>query len=309
MTTAGLRNPLALAALVLATAGLGAVPAARAQDRAACEKLYAPSVGQSGKDVIWVPTPDELVTRMLEMARTTSADYVVDLGAGDGKIPIAAARQFGARAKGIEYNPDMVKLAQCLAKAAGVAERARIVQGDIFKEDFRSATVVTMYLLPELNIRLRPTLLEMRPGTRVVSHAFDMDEWQADEEQTVDGRTAYLWIVPARVGGRWEVAENGGEPRTLTLNQQFQQVTGSLQVRKGVSRPLKDVQLRGDELRFAYDDERGRRQRATVKVQGDALSGSVGGVGPGRTRALAGRRLGAAPPVYTPAAAPAQASL
>ena len=299
------RTLVALAALAMGAASLGAAPLARAQDRAACEKLYAPSVGQSGKDVIWVPTPDELVTQMQKMARTTSADFVVDLGAGDGKIPIAAARQFGARAKGIEYNPDMVKLAQCYAKAAGVADRAQIVQGDIFEEDFRSATVVTMYLLPELNIRLRPTLLEMKPGTRLVSHAFDMDEWQADEEQTAEGRTAYLWIVPAKVGGRWELAEAGGQPRTLTLKQNFQQVSGSVQLRADLSRPIQDAKLRGDELRFGYDDERGRRQRVALKVQGDALSGTVGGVGPGASRTVTGRRLGPAQPVYTPAAAAA----
>jgi len=222
-------------ALLLSLA-LFAVPAL-AQDRAACEKLFKPDVGQSGKDVIWVPTPDELVTRMLQMAKVTPQDYVVDLGAGDGKIAIAAAKQFKARSRGIEYNPEMVKLAQCYAKAEGVADRANIVQGDIFEEDFRKATVVTMYLLPDLNLRLRPTILAMAPGTRVVSHDWDMGEWQPDKSVTLDVpdkevgheklSRVFLWIVPARVAGDW-CGIGKAKGATLRLAQEFQRFRGEL---------------------------------------------------------------------------------
>ncbi|HVL58273.1 MAG TPA: methyltransferase domain-containing protein, partial [Burkholderiaceae bacterium] len=180
-----------IAAAVLATAALEA----SALDRKDCERVYKPQSGQDGKDVIWVPTPDELVAKMLEMAQVGPKDRVFDLGSGDGKIAIAAAKR-GARATGIEYNPDMVKLARCYAEVAGVKDRADIVHGDIFKEDFSSATVVTMYLLPELNLRLRPTILKMAPGTRVTSHAFTMGDWEPDAKFEVDFRTGYLWIVP-----------------------------------------------------------------------------------------------------------------
>src|SRR5690606_10280927 len=152
--------------------------AASADNRETCYRDYQPSSGQAGKDVVWVPTNDALVMRMLKMADVKPTDLVYDLGAGDGKIAIAAAKHFGARAVGIEYNPEMVKLAQCLTKVEGVEGRAQIRQGDIFETDFSSATVVTLYLLPELNLRLRPTLLDMKPGTRVVSHSFLMDDWE-----------------------------------------------------------------------------------------------------------------------------------
>src|SRR5688500_1721551 len=137
--------------------------------REECERDFKPSTGQPGKDVVWVPTNDGLVTKMLEMAEVKSSDLVYDLGAGDGKIAIAAAKQFGAKAVGVEYDPDMAKLAQCFVRAEGVTEKVKILQGDIFETDFSSATVVTLYLLPELNLKLRPTILKMKPGTRVVS--------------------------------------------------------------------------------------------------------------------------------------------
>jgi SAM-dependent methyltransferase len=188
------------------------------------EKDYEPHVGQAGKDVIWVPTPDEVVDRMLRMAQVTANDYVVDLGAGDGKIAIAAARRYGARALGIEYNGDMARHAQRNVEKAGVAGKAKIVQGDIFVSDFSQATVVTMYLLPALNLKLRPQLLAMRPGTRVVSHSFSMDDWEADEISSLDGRRAYFWLVPAQVAGNWTLELSGGglaERMELTLEQRY----------------------------------------------------------------------------------------
>jgi hypothetical protein len=169
---------------------------------------YEPHVGQAGKDVIWVPTPDEVVDRMLTMAQVGPGDIHFDLGAGNGKIAIAAAKR-GATATGIEYNPDMANYANEQAKAAGVygtgPGKAIIRQADIFVTDFTKATVITLYLLPTLNMKLRPQILSMKPGTRVVSHSFTMEDWEADEISTLDGRNAYFWLVPAQVGGNWSM--------------------------------------------------------------------------------------------------------
>jgi tRNA G37 N-methylase Trm5 len=159
---------------------------------------YEPTIGQEGKDVIWVPTPDNLIEAMLDAAKVTSADTVIDLGSGDGRIVIAAAKG-GAHATGFEYNPDMVELSRRNAEKAGVADRASFVKADIFETDFSRATVVTMYLLPQLNLRLRPSILNLKPGTRVVSNSFSMGEWEADQTLDVDGRTAYVWYVPAKL--------------------------------------------------------------------------------------------------------------
>jgi precorrin-6B methylase 2 len=275
-----------------ATGAPAGAPAALAERRAACDKIHSPSIGQAGKDVVWVPTPDELVQKMLEMARTTSKDYVVDLGAGDGKIPIAAAKTFGARALGIEYDADMARLAQCYAEAAGVADRARIVQGDIFESDFSDATVVTMYLLPTLNLRLRPTLLAMKPGTRIVAHAFDMDDWEADETATVEGRNAFLWIVPARVGGTWALGDPAsGNALRVRLSQTFQKVEGEVMTRAPRNPVLTDTWLRGDQLRFSYIDERGRLQRVAATVAGTTMSGTI--TGPDGTRNFRATRIAA----------------
>ena len=168
-------------------------------------ETYVPKRGQMGKDVMWLPTSDDLVYRMLEAANVGPEDELVDLGAGDGKIPIAAAKQFGARAWGIEYNKDLAALAQRNAQRAGVADRVRIVHGDIFKEDFSKATVVTMYLLEELNAQLRPTILAMRPGTRVLSNTFSMGDWEPDQVIRAGPHTGYFWTVPVTVAGQWSV--------------------------------------------------------------------------------------------------------
>ena len=165
------------------------------------DEIYRPNMGQTGKDVIWIPTPDTLVTKMLQAAKTNETDVVYDLGAGEGKIPIAAARDFKARSVGIEYNPDMAALAKRNAERAGVADKVKIIAGDIFENDFSEATVVTLYLLPELNVKLRPSILKMRPGTRVVSHAFHMRDWEPDDVIYDNEREAFLWIVPATIAG------------------------------------------------------------------------------------------------------------
>ena len=176
---------------------------------AASAQKFEPQVGQAGKDVIWVPTPEEVVERMLTMAQVGPNDFVMDLGSGDGRTVIMAAKKFGARALGIEYNPDMVKLSQDNAQKAGVTERAQFRRADIFATDFSQATVITLYLLPALNMKLRPTILSMKPGTRVASHSFTMEDWEADEISTMDGRRAYFWIVPANVMGSWALDAGG----------------------------------------------------------------------------------------------------
>lgn len=248
-----------------------ALPAAAQKD-----KDYEPHVGQAGKDVIWVPTPDEVVDRMLRMAQVTANDYVVDLGAGDGKIAIAAAKKFGARALGIEYNADMARHAQRNLERAGVAGRARIVQGDIFVSDFSQATVVTMYLLPALNLKLRPQLLAMRPGTRVVSHSFSMDDWEADEISSLDGRRAYFWVVPAAVAGAWALQLVGGgaaEKLEMTLEQRYQKIDGTVTLGSALG-GLREARLRGYLVAFAYVDDKGVRRDFNGRVSGARMEGS-----------------------------------
>ena len=240
---------------------------------AAQDKAFEPQVGQQGKDVIWVPTPDEIVERMLRMAQTTANDYVIDLGSGDGRIAIAAAKKFGARSAGLEYNPDMVKLSQRNAEKEGVAGKVKFQQADIFVTDFSQATVLTMYLLPNLNLKLRPTILNMKPGTRVVSHSFTMEDWQPDETSSVDGRNAYFWIVPASVGGVWRLGING-QTHEVTFDQRYQKIEGT--IRLGViSAGLREPLLNGFNIRFAYVDAAGRRHQLTGQVIGARMEGSV----------------------------------
>ena len=226
--------------------------------------------------MIWVPTPDDVVERMLTMAQVTPQDYVWDLGAGDGKIAIMAAKKFGARATGIEYNPDMVKHANTNAQSAGVAGtgagKVTIRHGDIFATDFSQATVVTLYLLPALNMKLRPQLLSMRPGTRVVSHSFSMEDWEADEISTLDGRRAYFWLVPANVMGNWNL-DAGAQKTELTFEQTFQKVSGTVTLGP-IHAGLRDARLRGTSISFAYLDEKGLRRDFTGRINGGRMEGS-----------------------------------
>lgn len=236
--------------------------AATAQD----VKPYKPVVGQEGKDVIWVPSAQALVDRMLDMAKLTVDDYVVDLGSGDGRTVITAARR-GARALGIEYNPELVALSRTNATAAGVDERATFVQGDIFNSDFSTATIVTLFLLEELNLRLRPLLLDMKPNTRVVSNTFDMGDWTPDD-RVVAGTGcnaychAYYWIVPAKVAGTWRLPE--GE---LVLEQTFQMLTGTLKSPGGTT-AITNGKMRGDQITFMIGDK-----IYNGRVAGDRMEG------------------------------------
>ena len=237
---------------------------------------FQPQVGQAGKDVIWVPTPDDVVERMLTMAQVTPNDFVWDLGAGDGKIAIMAARKFGARAIGIEYNADMVKHANENAQKAGVAGtgagKASIRHGDIFATDFSQATVVTLYLLPALNMKLRPQLLSMRPGTRVVSHSFSMEDWEADEISSVDGRRAYFWVVPANIVGGWNL-EAGAQKHEIALEQTFQKVSGTVALGP-LHAGLRDMRLRGANISFAFVDQSGMRRDFSGHVAGNRMEGT-----------------------------------
>jgi SAM-dependent methyltransferase len=262
-----------LAALLMVSLGLLA-PAANAQ-RQYGDEQYRPNSGQEGKDVIWVPTPEALIEKMLQMAKVTPDDFVVDLGSGDGRTVIAAAKTFGARAMGIEFNPDMVALARRSAERAGVAGRAQFVQGDIFKTDFTKATVVTMYLLPNLNLQLRPTILKMKPGTRVVSHAFSMDDWQPDQTAVVEGRTAYFWIVPGRAEGTWTWGKN--RPYTLKLRQHFQLVEGLITV-DGKMAQFRDGKLTGNQLTFTVTEFSGLssvKRQFSGRVSGNTIEGTI----------------------------------
>jgi len=277
-------------AIALAGVLAAAVVSVDAKDRRECDRDYKPQVGQAGKDVVWVPTPDEIVQRMLRMAKVTPQDTVYDLGAGDGKIAIAAGKM-GATAVGIEYNPDMAKLAQCYVQAENLAGKTRIIQGDVFKEDFSKATVVTMYLLPELNLKLRPTILDMKPGTRVTSHQFTMGDWEADETAEVDYRTAYLWIVPAKVQGTWTLREQGpgNAQYTVNLTQKYQKITGDVAA-GSAKQPLVGATVRGEEIRFAFNDDKGVTRTLTGTVRGNELTGTLKGAGGTETKVTGTRK-------------------
>lgn len=226
--------------------GVAPPPAAAPPDIIApAAEGYDPKSGQPGKDVVWVPTPDTLVARMLDMAEVTPQDYLIDLGSGDGRTVIAAAKR-GLRAHGIEYNPDMVTLAKRRAEAAGVADRATFEQADIFETDFSKAQVLTLFLLPELNERLRPQILDLEPGTRVVSNSFAMGDWEADRVDRLGDDcsqwcTALMWIVPAKVEGEWRLGE-----QPLRLTQTYQKVTGDLG-----GTPIEKGRVVGKELHFS----------------------------------------------------------
>ena len=250
------------------------VVASASWGQAAKSGEFTPQVGQAGKDVIWVPTPDELVERMLRMAQTTSSDFVMDLGSGDGRTVIAAAKKFGAKAMGIEYNPDMVTLSQRNAQREGVTAMATFMKADLFETDFSQATVITMYLLPGINAKLKPKILNLKPGLRVVSHAFDMEDWQPDQIDSFDGRRAMLWIVPAKVAGTWKLRIGEGSENDLSLTQRYQVLEGSLRQGK-LSAGLREPHLSGDRISFSLMDLSGTPQMFSGRVTGDSMSGTV----------------------------------
>jgi SAM-dependent methyltransferase len=249
------RKPAALSLAVLATFGV-----------ALAQSAYEPTVGQPGKDVVWVPTAQTLVDKMLDMAKVTPSDYVIDLGSGDGRTVITAAKR-GAKAHGIEYNPEMVELSKRNAEKEGMTGKATFAHADIFESDFSNATVLTLFLLTDLNIKLRPTILKMKPGTRVVSNTFGMGDWEAD--QTVKAPAgcqsfcrASLWIVPANVDGTWQLGES-----KLTLQQKYQTFTGKLTTGNVIA-PIRDGKLDGERITFTAGDT-----AYTGRVSGNAMDG------------------------------------
>jgi len=268
-----LSNPLSAFRLLLASC-LVALAGSTAQAQPAKEP-FQPVPGQPGKDVVWVPTPYVLVEKMLDVARVTPQDYVIDLGSGDGRNVIAAAKR-GARALGVEYNPEMVALSRRAAAKEGVAGRASFVQADMFQADISQATVLALFLLPDNLRRLTPKFVDLRPGTRIVLNGFAIDGWDADETGRAEGDcgswcTWHLYIVPAKVAGTWRLPEG-----TLRLEQKFQKVSGTF-TSGGKSTPITEAQLRGDEISFAVNGA-----RYSGRVEGAAMSGVFNGAAAGR---------------------------
>ena len=236
------------------------------------KEQFTPQSGQEGKDVVWVPTPQDLVDKMLDLAEVTPDDYVIDLGSGDGRTVIAAAKR-GAQALGIEYNPEMVKLSKQNAETEGVSERAKFIEADLFETDFSEATVITMFLLTEINLKLRPQILDLKPGTRIVSNTFDMGEWKPDDEATVDLQdwtfcdeynTALLWVVPAKVEGIWQFQQG-----KLTIKQNFQMISGSLEAR-GSTITIEKGKLHGDQISFNAGED-----QYNGHVNGNTIEGTI----------------------------------
>src|SRR5918995_3836530 len=253
--------------LALFLSVLSAAACAQAQP---AKQEFQPQVGQEGKDVIWVPTPQELVDKMLDMAKVTPKDYVIDLGSGDGRTVITAAKR-GAKALGIEYNSDMVELSKRNAAKEKVSDRATFMKADLFEADLSQAQVITMFLLPDINLKLRPKLLNLKPGTRIVSNSFTMGEWQADETANVKNGcasycTAYLWIIPPKVQGTWQLPQ--GE---LVLKQTFQMVSGTLKIGNNVA-PL-NGKITGDQIRFTAGGTEYQGRISGNSIEGSSKAG------------------------------------
>ncbi len=256
------QSVLALSLLMIASVIFGQAQAGSAE--------FTPMEGQAGKDVIWVPTSQTLVDKMLDLAKVTPNDYLIDLGSGDGRLVISAAKR-GARALGIEYNPDMVELSKRNALKEGVADRAQFIKADIFKSDFSQATVISMFLLTSINLQLRPQILNLRPGTRIVSNTFTMEDWEADDIATVEEGekcsnycTALLWIVPAKVEGKWKLPQG-----QLSLNQNFQMISGTLNSQQNNVK-ITNGRLNGDRISFMAGNT-----EYTGRVNGNAMEGTL----------------------------------
>ncbi|MCC6532766.1 MAG: class I SAM-dependent methyltransferase [Burkholderiales bacterium] len=270
-------NWLAAAWVLIAACVLG-IPV-RAQTPAV-EYAFEPVIGMPGKDVVWVPTPPPVVEFMLDVAQLTPRDFVIDLGSGDGRIVLAAAKR-GARGLGVELNADMVQLSNDEAARLGLSKRAEFVVKDMFQTDLAPASVLTTYLLPHLNVKVRPQLLaQMKPGSRVLTYAFHMGEWQPDAVLQVNGLTVHLWIVPARAMGLWRWDHDGiGFTRHYEMNvrQSFQLITGSASSKTSFAY-LRDMKLEGDRISFTLTEEAGSalaQTRYEGRIEGDAIVGTA----------------------------------
>jgi SAM-dependent methyltransferase len=246
--------------------------------------LSGPALAQDGQDkpkldVIYVPTPQEVVDRMLEMAHVTSKDFVIDLGCGDGRNVVTAAQKYGARGFGVDIDPERIKEANENAQKAGVTDKVEFRIANLFETKISDANVMMMYLLSTINLKLRPRILdELKPGSRVVSHAFDMGDWKPDQRDTVGYRNVYLWIVPAKVEGRWNVKTGDGKTISLDLKQKFQEVEGTATA-DGKAAPIRDGRLRGEEITFTLDMGEGRTTTFTGKVSGNTIQAAPAGAG------------------------------
>lgn len=243
-------------------------------------KPFQPEVGQPGKDVVWVPTPSELVEKMLDLAEVTPSDFVIDLGSGDGRNVIGAAKR-GAAALGVEYNPDMVALSRQNAATAGVSDKATFVEGDMYQADISRASVMALFLLPSNMLQLRQKFLDLKPGSRIVSNTFMIQDWTPDAQSEIGGEcsswcTAILWIVPAKVAGDWQLS-NG----QLSLTQSYQMLTGTL-LQGGTATPLTG-KLRGTSLTLTA----GGREYSG-RVVGDTIE--ISSAGAARLTATRARR-------------------
>lgn len=251
------------------TAALAVTLCASTTAPARSQGLFIPQVGQAGKDVVWVPTPPTLVERMLDLAGVTPQDFVIDLGSGDGRNVIAAAKR-GARALGVEYNPQMIELSKRNAAEAGVADQVTFVEGDMYQTDISQANVLALFLLPSNMLQLRQKFLDLQPGSRIVSNTFGIEGWPPDEMVTIENEcsawcTALLWIVPAKVGGTWHL-----ERGELALSQHFQIVTGTL---RGM--PIADGRLRGDQIRFTVGSTEYTGRVSDDRIEGTVLDGGL----------------------------------
>ena len=244
---------------------------------AAAVHAQAPELGQASKDSVWVPTPDRMIHRMLQLADTTDRDVVLDLGSGDGRIPIHAAKHFGARGIGVELEKNLIELSRKGAAAHGVAHKVQFIQQDLFAYDMSAATVIALYISPGVMDRLKPRFLELKPGTRIASHHFTLGDWEADEVVRVEGRIGYLWVVPARVKGDWAVSLAGGDFK-LRVEQHYQSLK-TFGERNGKALHVIGARLRGTELHFTSFDTDGSSRHFSGRVEGDRMSGGSEGQG------------------------------
>lgn len=222
-------------------------------------------------DVPYVPTPENIVEAMLRLANPSSSDFLVDLGCGDGRIVITAAQKYGVRGFGVDLNPERIKEARANAVKAKVTDKVEFVEGDLFKTDFQKASVLTLYLLPNVNMRLRPEILKMRPGTRVVSHAFHMEDWEPDVKEQHDFRTVYYWVVPGKAAGNWS-GTVGTAKLELAIEQKFQMVSGTATI-DGKSAPLANGRITGEAIAFDITMPDGQTRRLTGRIGAKELSG------------------------------------
>ncbi len=222
-------------------------------------------------DVPYVPTPEHIVEAMLKLARPTKDDFLVDLGCGDGRIPITAAKKYGVNGLGVDLNPVRIKEARTNADKAGVADKVRFIEGDLFETDFSKASVLTLYLLPEVNMRLRSEILMMKPGTRVVSHAFHMEDWKADATEHFDFRTVYHWVVPAQVAGRW-AGTVGHSKVEIELTQKFQELTGTAVI-DGKPAGAATGKVSGEAIRIEVEQAGAAIQKLSAVLKGSVLEG------------------------------------